>query len=137
MTRSMHSSPDPLDKYVADVLGGKVVAGRLQRLACERHRLDLSHAPARGLDWRPEAAARAFAFFEGILRLAEGEHAGHPFILQPWQRFVIGSLFGWYGPDGYRRFRTAFAEIGKGNGKTPLAAGIGLYGLCADDEAAA
>ncbi len=46
-------------------------------------------------------------------------------------------LFGWKGADGYRRFRTAFIEVAKGGGKTPLAAAIGLYGLVADGEAAA
>lgn len=33
-----------------------------------------------------------------------------------------------------RRFRRAFIEMGKGNGKSPLAGGIGLIGLVADDE---
>jgi phage terminase large subunit-like protein len=58
-----------------------------------------------------------------------------PFALEPFQRFIVGSLLGWLNPDGTRRFRTAYVEIGKGNGKTPMAAGIGLYGLIADGEA--
>lgn len=57
--------------------------------------------------------------------------------MEPFQQFIIGSLFGWKGADGFRRFRTAFIEQGKGNGKSPLAAGIGLYGLVADGEGAA
>ncbi|MGV7119568.1 terminase large subunit [Sphingopyxis sp. 550A] len=36
-----------------------------------------------------------------------------------------------------RRFRRAYIEQGKGNGKSPLAGGIGLYGLMADGEAGA
>lgn len=74
-------------------------------------------------------------FFPDVLRLSEGEHAGKPFVLSPWQQFIIGSLFGWKGPDGFRRFRNAYVEIGKGNGKSPLAGGIGLYMLMADGEA--
>lgn len=69
-----------------------------------------------------------------MLRLAEGEHAGQPFLLQAWQQFVVGSLFGWKDADGFRRFRVAYLEIGKGNGKTPLAAGLALYMLVADGE---
>jgi phage terminase large subunit-like protein len=76
---------------------------------------------------------RSLSFFD-FLQLAEGEHAGKPFKLEPFQQFIVGSLFGWRGPDGYRRFRTAYIEIGKGNGKSPLAGGIGLYGMAADDE---
>lgn len=72
-----------------------------------------------------------------MLCLAEGEFSGQPFLLQPWQQFIVGSLFGWKGEDGFRRFRNAYVEVGKGNGKSPMAAGIGLYMLCADGEASA
>ena len=69
-----------------------------------------------------------------MLRLNGGEHEGKPFILHESQEFIVGSLFGWKAPDGFRRFRVAFVEVGKGNGKSPLAAGIGLYMLMADKE---
>ena len=51
-----------------------------------------------------------------------------PFLLQPQQDFLVGSIFGWIGADGWRRFREAYIETGKGSGKTPLLAGIGLGG---------
>lgn len=72
-----------------------------------------------------------------MLCLSEGQFEGQPFILQPSQAFIVGSLFGWKRVDGRRRFRRAYIEQGKGNGKTPLCAGIGLYGLVADGEAGA
>lgn len=112
---------------------GRIVAGRMVRLACERHIKDLEEGAKRGLRWVPELAERAFRFFE-CLRLADGEHAGQPFMLEPFQKFIVGSIFGWVGLDGFRRFRNAYVEIGKGNGKTPLAAAIGLYCLMADNE---
>ena len=34
--------------------------------------------------------------------------------------FIVGSLFGWKLSDGYRRFRTAYLEIGKGNGNAAI-----------------
>ncbi|WP_238347822.1 terminase large subunit domain-containing protein [Comamonas piscis] len=55
-------------------------------------------------------------------------------MLAPWQVFIVGSLFGWYFDDGRRRFRVVYIETGKGSGKSPLVAGIGLYGLTADKE---
>lgn len=113
------------------------MAGRAVRLACERHLRDLETGPVRGLTWSLERALRAIDFFPDALCLAEGEHAGKPFHLEPAQQFIVGSLFGWLGPDGYRRFRTAYVEIAKGNGKSPTAAGIGLYGLIADEEVGA
>jgi phage terminase large subunit-like protein len=78
-----------------------------------------------------------FRFFEGMLMLSEGQFEGTPFRLHPSQAFIIGSLFGWKRADGTRRFRRAFIEQGKGNGKSPMAGGIGLYGLTADREAGA
>ena len=124
---------DPVARYASDVLSGAIVAGRPVRLACERHMRDLETGHERGLWFDGEAALYAIAFFRA-LRLADGEHAGQPFELLLWQQFVVGSLFGWKRDDGCRRFRTAYIEIGKGSGKTPLAAGIGWYGLIADGE---
>lgn len=91
----------------------------------------------RGLRFDFEAANYAFRFFEGMLMLSEGQFEGTPFRLHPSQAFIIGSLFGWKRADGTRRFRRAFIEQGKGNGKSPMAGGIGLYGLTADHEAGA
>lgn len=125
--------PDPASDYARAIVAGEIVAGPWVRKACERHLRDLVEGPKRGLVWRPDLAARAYQFCAGLI-LPDGEHAGRPFYLELWQCFVVGSLFGWIGADGYRRFRTAYCEIGKGNGKTPMAAAIGLYLLVADGE---
>jgi phage terminase large subunit-like protein len=98
---------------------------------------DLKRARARGLYFDKAAAARAIGFFEEMLHLTGGQFEGEPFLLAPSQAFIVGSIFGWKRSDGTRRFRAAYIEEGKGNGKSPLAAGIGLYGLTADKEAAA
>lgn len=123
----------PVEAYAVAVVRGNEVAGRLVRLACERHLRDLKDGKKRGLKFDHGAAEHVFNFF-GFLRLPEGDK---PFELRPWQKFIVGSLFGWKGPDGFRRFRTSYTEAGKGSGKSPLAAGIGLYGLQADGERSA
>ncbi len=134
MTQQTVTSPDPVERYALRVKTGEVVAGPLVRLACKRHLDDLDRGPERGLRWDREASDRAIGFFRDVLRLNGGEHEGKPFILHESQEFIVGSLFGWKGLDGFRRFRVAFVEIGKGNGKSPLAAGIGLYMMMADKE---
>jgi phage terminase large subunit-like protein len=133
---SPSTSPDkdPVGWYAEAVLSGFIVAGPLVRAAGKRHLTDLVEGPKRGLVWRPDKALRAIEFFADVLCLADGEHAGKPFILGPWQKFIVGSIFGWYNADGTRRFRVAYVEVGKGNGKSPLGAGIGLYMLVADGE---
>jgi phage terminase large subunit-like protein len=117
------------------VVSGEIVAGPHVRNACRRHLLDLKEGKKRGLYFDHAAAERVFAFFETKLRLAEGQFDGDPFLLHPSQAFIVGSLFGWKQADGKRRFRRAYIEQAKGNGKSPLAGGIGLYGLVADGEA--
>ncbi len=129
-----------VNDYARAVIDGVAVANRSVRLACERHLRDLSEGTDRGLRFDAGRAGRAIRFFS-FLRLAEGAFEGRPFDLQPWQAFIVGSIFGWYTQDAdgewVRRFRNAYIETGKGSGKTPMAAGIGLYGMVADDEAAA
>lgn len=130
------SVADRATDYALRVASGEEIAGPWVRLAAARHLRDLETGPARGLTWRPEAAAHAIGFIE-CLRHYQGEHAGKRFVLSPFQCFIVGSVFGWYAADGGRRFRVAYVEIAKGNGKTPLAAGIALYALVADGEAGA
>jgi phage terminase large subunit-like protein len=72
-----------------------------------------------------------------MLKLSEGQFDGQEFKLHPSQAFIVGSIFGWQRQDGTRRFRRAYVEQGKGNGKSPLAGGIGLLGLSSDGEAGA
>ena len=91
----------------------------------------------RGLAFDKRSAQRAIGFFKDVLRLNGGEFEGHEFELLDWQQFIIGSLFGWKSEDGFRRFRVAYVETGKGSGKSPLAAGVGMYGLVADGESRA
>ena len=92
------------------------------------------HGAKRGLTWDLAAAMRAITFFPVVLRLNGGQFEGRKFDLHPSQAFRIGSLFGWKQADGTRRFRRFYDEEGKGNGKSPLLAGIGLYCLLADGD---
>lgn len=104
------------------------------RNAALRHLRDLDEAPARGFTWDKDRAQHALDFFPDVLRLNGGQFEGRPFELHPSQQFIVGSLFGWIRADGTRRFRRAYIEIAKGNGKSPLAAGIGMFCLLADSE---
>ena len=122
-----------VEAYACAVVGGKIVAGKLVKLACQRHLDDLAKGKARGLIWDGDAARHAIAFF-GHLRHSTGEWANQPFELQPWQSFVIGSLFGWKRANGLRRFRTAYVEVARKNGKSVMLAGTALYALMADGE---
>ena len=92
-------------------------------------------AVAEGCWFDQPAAKRVCEFFEKVLRHSKGEWAGQPFKLLKWQADdVLKPLFGWRRADGTRRYREAYIEIPKKNGKSTLCAGISLYGLLADEE---
>jgi phage terminase large subunit-like protein len=117
----------PATAYAVDAVDGRLVIGEEVLWACRRHLRDLEKGEKRAGLWFDEVAAdRALRFF-GELRFVEGELAGRPFVLDPWQEFIVGSIFGWMRADGFRRYREAWVRVAKGNGKSPLAAGIGLY----------
>lgn len=126
----------PAIAYMHGVQDGSIPAGRLIRQAVERHIRDLEDGPKRGLRFDRQAAQHAIDFF-GFLRHSKGEWAGQTFKLEPWQQFLLWVLFGWKRADGLRRYRTAYVELSRKNGKSTLSAGIGLYLLVADGESGA
>ena len=127
---------DRATDYARRVMDGEIIAGPHVRDACARHLRDLHEAASRGLTWSLPHAVEAIAFFEEVLCLNGGDYEGKPFVLQPWQAFIVGCIYGWLRGD-VRRFRVAYVETGKGSGKSPLAAGVGMKGLTADGEARA
>lgn len=115
---------DPATEYTERVLGGEIPAGRLVRLACERHQRDLRRDD---LFWDADAVERVVEFYSSMLRVSDGR----PFELSPHQVFYVGSLYGWKHPGtGHLRYRVAYIEISRGDGKTPVAGGMCLKALC-------
>lgn len=135
----------PIDRataYAREVIAGRVVAGRLVRLACARHLRDLEQADAKGLLWNVQESEDVIDFFASVLCLPEEADAaeepdddaapvdGQPFVLSPFQEFIAGSLMGWFTTKQgrvRRRFKVGYIETGKGSGKTPLCAGLLIY----------
>ncbi len=120
-----NSSPlsDPTTAYARSVVDGLVPAGQWHKAACARHLTDLT---AKDSEWvfRPDLANKGFGIFS-LCRHFKGEWAGEHIRLEPWQQFIVGSLMGWVHKDtNLRRFRNAFVELPRGNGKSTLAGGL-------------
>ena len=124
---------DLCTQYAQDVVSQKTPAGLYVRWACERHLRDLEDS---GFWFDAEEAERIREFSRRLIQY-QGEHAGKPLELLPWQAFVFGCLYGWKREDGLRRFRTAYVEIPRKNGKTCSAVVPVLYALTVEGEAAA
>ncbi len=93
------------------------------------------HAARLGYYFDLEAAERPCHFFENFLVHSKGEFANKNFELLSWQRNdLLMPLFGWMRPNGTRRYREAYVEVPKKNGKSTICSGLSLYGLLADFE---
>lgn len=74
-----------------------------------------------------EGGERVCAWIEKFVVVPKGVGAGGPFKLRDWQRAIIFSAF-----DPSPRPRLGLVSIPRGNGKTALAAALGLYALHGD-----
>src|ERR1043166_32728 len=119
----------PTTAWARAAVRGDFVVGELVRHAAERHLRDLRDAAKRGYYWRPELAQRVLDFFPALFTITDGPAAGKPFPLLPYQTFVAGSLMGWVNAEGRWRFRLGWIETGKGQAKSPLMGGLGLYAM--------
>jgi len=122
------------DWYAKGVVEGTIPAGRWVRAAAKRHLDDLQRKRF-PYEFLPDKGAKVCRFIE-LLPHTKGKWAAQKLTikLEPWQCFLVVALFGWVRKNGTRRFRTAYWEIPRKNGKSILAAGIGLYMLAADGE---
>jgi phage terminase large subunit-like protein len=120
--------------YAADVVSGKILACKEVRAACQRQLSDLERPDDWPYDFDVAKANRACGFIE-LLPHIEGSWDSPTIILQPWQCFIVTTIFGWVSREtGKRRFRTALIVIPARSGKSTLCAAIGLYLLTLDGE---
>ena len=130
----MNWTEHPAHRYAVDVTLGKIVAPKYVVKACDRYLRDLDEVDESGMEFRPKTAAAYCKFFPIALRHYKSAFAGEQFELLPWQQFAVWNLFGWFNADGTRRFHYALILIARKNGKTTLAAGIGLLMMTFDRE---
>lgn len=145
MTISQYEYPDVeagdqtwewFHKYPHDIITGKIPAGRLMRLAAERHFNDMERGD---LQVDIEAAKSIVMWFK-FIPITDGKDAGRPTTLLPWQIWLVVSLIAWkwnentFDEDGNpmhvlgeRRFNQTFILVSRKGGKSTLAAGLMLY----------
>lgn len=117
-----------VDTYVEGVLKGKLIVGKEVVLACARYKADLQRDK---FDFREKEADKVINIMETMMVHAKGEDLegnslmNTPFKLEPWEKFIIYNLLGFYfkGTDE-RRFKEAFIFIPRKNGKTSFVGGL-------------
>lgn len=131
---SKYKNYDIVMEYANSVIEGRKVANKETFQACKRFLKDLEN-PA--YDFNPKDAEFVIGIIEKTFVHQKGEDMegyplrGRPFLLQPWQKFVVYNLLGFYHKGTkLRRFKEAFNMLPRKQGKTPfmsaLAWGLGL-----------
>lgn len=107
-------------------------ASELIRCACRRFLADLERED---LEFRAQAVERCLKVLR-TLKHYKSEFAGRNFSPEPWQEFIIANIVGFYRADtGQRRYRRAYIEISRKNGKSFLVNALAIYFLLFDGEA--
>ena len=126
------------EKFIADVLTGRVMVSKLVRLQVERHVADLKDGKARGLFFDRQAAQRVIDYFPLFCCGVDGDYYGVPIVLDPQWQALLWILYGWKRKDEkgrkLRRFKIAYSEMGAGSLKSLILSGLCLYELHAFGE---
>lgn len=114
--------------FAKDVVSGKRVANKEQILGCKRFLRDLEN---KDYDFRPKEAEKIIKIIENTFVNMQGERQngtplrGSPFLLEPFQKYIIYNLMGfWNKGTNLRRFKEAFIFIPRKNIKTSFAAAL-------------
>lgn len=118
-----------VEKYMADVLTGEIMANKWEKLAVKRQADDLKKQNTTQFPYHfdDSRAEHIINFTHNFCVHVKGELDKQPLILEPWQQFIYSTLFGWVDMSEYRRFNTAFIEVAKKNGKSTMVAPPAMY----------
>lgn len=117
------------------VIDGKIIASKKIIQACNRHLNDLKRQDEMNFPWtfNEEIGYRPIQFIEKFCKPSKGNFS--KLIMQPWQHFIIGSLYGWvHKKTGLRRFKEGLVFVGRKNGKSTMVSGLANYGCSKDGE---
>ena len=134
--------------YAKQVVAGEILACKWVKAACQRQLNDLARYKGKDSPYRfnpklVDRQGRSFRPADNLCALIEqlphvkGPLAGKTITLEPWQVFILTTVFGWVKADGTRRFRRTYIEVPRGNAKSTLSSAVALYMLAADGEGGA
>lgn len=91
--------------------------------------------PASEWEYNAKKANHALEFIESYCKHSKGKLGGKPFLLELWQKALVAATFGIvHKIDGTRKYQEVMLVVARKNGKSTLAAAIGLYLMIADSE---
>ena len=124
---------NPIREYWEEIQSGKT---RVSQKVYKTYRhvireMDRTDSP---YFYDPRRGNHIIEFFENYLHHSKGKCGGQLVKLELWEKALLATAFGFVDIEGYRKYREVLLIVGKKNGKSLLASGVGLYMLHADGE---
>lgn len=124
---------NPIREYWEEIQSGKT---RVSQKVYKTYRhvireMDRTDSP---YFYDPRRANHIIEFFENYLHHSKGKCGGQLVKLELWEKALLATAFGFVDIEGNRQYREVLLIVGKKNGKSLLASGVGLYMLHADGE---
>lgn len=117
-------------RYVNEVSEGKILVSRLVKLAVDRFKRDIERQNTKEFPYHFDSnASDRFIMFAESTKLYSDKWAGKFLHLEDWQCFIFANVYGWKKSDGRRRFRKAFLQVARKNGKSSMLSVVLLWDL--------
>lgn len=124
---------NPIQEYWGAIQSGREVVSEKVRKTYEKVIRDLNDNTGEYF-YSPQRANHVIEFFENYCHHSKGKFGGQPVRLELWEKAMLATVFGFIDIEGHRKYREALLIVGKKNGKSLLASGVGLYLLIGDGE---
>lgn len=124
---------NPIREYWEEIECGEIVVGDKVRRTYKKLIHDMEN-PGEYF-YSPHRANHIIEFFENFCYHSKGKFGGKKVVLELWEKAFLAAIFGFVDINGLRKYREAILIVGKKNGKSLIASGVGLYLLVADGEA--
>lgn len=123
------TNKDFVTEYAQKVVDGEILASKKNVKVCQRHLDDLNNKDL-PYDFYVDKANHVIKFLE----MLPDPKTSKKMELAGFQKFIVGSLYGWQDSEGYKRFTKAYISLSRKNGKTLLVSGLGLYEMLMGDD---
>lgn len=125
------------EEYINKVINKELPVCQAAFLSVKRHLDDIEKSKNNDYPFYfdENEAKRPITFIQSLVH-TKGEWANHNIILESWEQFIIASIFGWRRKENkLRRYKKAYVQVSRKNGKTTFASGIGNYCFFCDSPA--
>lgn len=126
---------NPIREYWNRIESGQEVVSEKIYKTYKKLVYDLDHEDESEFFYSPKRGNHIIEFIENFCRHSKGKMGGKPVILELWEKAMLAAIFGFIDIEGNRKYREALLIVGRKNGKSLIASGVGLYMLMADGEA--